>query len=211
MGPSAGFLRAEEGGKDRKYWTARPCTLLLRGGRPGAVAARITQPLGDKFLLRQSCLTTINAAIESIFKPLLVALDIVEGGFGARRPMLRKGTTHDSADGPTETIECNSTLRGSTLPQKVAPRTTNSYTPYTFLRWQNLTPRVLFSLPLVYHVHVYVESIVPFAPSLHSYYVSKNLVISHDLVSTLKLGFGSIRCKYSFTELIRKWSIFRVS
>ena len=53
-------------GKDRKYWTARPCTLFLRGGRPGAGAARITQPLGDKFLLRQSCLTTINAAIESI-------------------------------------------------------------------------------------------------------------------------------------------------
>ena len=48
MGPSAGFLRAEEGGKDRKYWTARPCTLFLRGGRPGAGAARITQPLGDK-------------------------------------------------------------------------------------------------------------------------------------------------------------------
>ena len=35
---------------------------------------------------------------------------------------MRKGPGHDSADGPTETIEYNSTLRGTTLPQKVAPR-----------------------------------------------------------------------------------------
>ena len=69
----------------------------------------------------------------------------------------------------------------------------------------------VFQLPLVYHVHVYVGSIVPFEPSLHIDYASKNLVISHDLVSTWKLGFGCIRCKYSCTELIRKWSIFRVS
>ena len=49
-------------------------TLFLRGGRrPGAGAARITQPLGDKFLCGQSCLTTVNAAIEPLFKPLLGA------------------------------------------------------------------------------------------------------------------------------------------
>ena len=34
--------------KDRIYGTAKSCSLFLRGGRPGAGAARITQPLRDR-------------------------------------------------------------------------------------------------------------------------------------------------------------------
>ena len=35
-------------------------------------------------------------------------------------------------------------------------------------------PKGVIQLPLVYHVHVYVGSIVPSEPSLHIYYVSKS-------------------------------------
>ena len=78
----------------------------------------------------------------------MITLEIVEGmDCGAGDQQLRKGLGYHSADGPTETIEYNSTLRGTTLPQKVAPlaKHNNSHTPYTSLRRQNLTPRVLFS------------------------------------------------------------------
>ena len=53
----------------------------------------------------------------------MITLETVEGmDCGAGDQQLRKGPGYRSADGPTETIEYNSTLRGTTLPQKVAPR-----------------------------------------------------------------------------------------
>ena len=48
----------------------------------------------------------------------MITLEIVEGmDCGAGDQQLRKGLGYHSADGPTETIEYNSTLRGTTLPK----------------------------------------------------------------------------------------------
>ena len=50
--------------KDRNYGTAKPCSLFLRGGRPGG-RRRQDHPTSwrQECLLRQSCLTTINTWI----------------------------------------------------------------------------------------------------------------------------------------------------
>ena len=66
-----------------------------------------------------------------------------------------------------------------------------------------LYPKGVIQLPLVYHVHVYVGSIVPFEPSLHMYYVFKPKLFYTTLCPLQNL-VCSIKCRYSITELIRK-------
>ena len=110
----------------------------------------------------------------------MITLEIVEGmDCGAGDQQLRKGLGYHSADGPTETIEYNSTLRGTTLPKSGTPRKAQQL-PYSLHvpEAAEFNPEGVILSPLVYNFYV-----VPFVPSLHSNYVSRTNYVSH-LVST---------------------------
>ena len=95
-------------------------------------------------------------------------------------------------------------LRGTTLPQKVAPRKAQQL-PYSLHvpEAAEFNPKGVIQLPLVYHVLFLRGKHVPSEPSLHIYYVFKPKLHTRPRVH-FKLGlFHKMQILY-VTEIILK-------
>ena len=133
MGPFANCLEGGRGlGFTRTLGTARPCSLILRGGRPDSRCCQ-DHPTSrrQECRLRQRCLTTINTRINQYLNPA--------GALGIRRGRSRSRELPWYAENPSlhqckrvHVDQSHTLIRGSNPSRKVA--TPNiSHIPHTSL------------------------------------------------------------------------------